>query len=63
MQTTKTCDSRGFNVGFTQVIHAIRNNNVDSEYSNRTSDTGHRRTYGNIAGTMEIIKVAKKETI
>jgi hypothetical protein len=55
-QTGKTFDIR-----YKEHIHAIRNNNDNSGYSNHTCilNTGH--TYGTITDTMEIIKTEKEK--
>jgi hypothetical protein len=49
---------RTFNVRYKEHIHAIRNNNNNSGYSNHILNTGH--TYGTINNTMDIIRTGKK---
>jgi hypothetical protein len=46
-----------FNIRYREHIHAIRNNNNNSRYSNHILNTGH--TYGTINDTMDIIRKGK----
>jgi hypothetical protein len=50
---------RAFHTRYKEHIHAIRNNNSNSGYSNHILNTGHK--YGTIADTMDIIKHREKE--
>jgi hypothetical protein len=49
---------RTFNIRHKEHIHAIRNNNNNSGYSNHIPNTGH--TYGTINDTMDIIRKGQK---
>jgi hypothetical protein len=49
---------RTFNIRYKEHIHAIRNNNNNSVYSNHILNTGH--TYGTIKDTMDIIRKGEK---
>jgi hypothetical protein len=49
---------RTFKVRYKKHIQAIRNNNVNSGYSNNILNTGH--TYGTINDTMDFIRNGRK---
>jgi hypothetical protein len=49
---------RSFNIRYKEHMHAIRNINNNSGYSNHILNTGH--TYGTINDTMDIIRNGKK---
>jgi hypothetical protein len=49
---------RTFHTRYKEYIHAIRNNNGNSGYSNHILNTGHAS--GNITGTMKIVKIDNK---
>jgi hypothetical protein len=49
---------RIFNIRYKEHIHAIRNNNSYSGYSNNTLNTGH--TYGTVADAMDVIRRGRK---
>jgi hypothetical protein len=49
---------RTFDIRYKEHIQTIRNNNSNSGYSNHILNTGH--TYGNIADTMDIIRMGRK---
>jgi hypothetical protein len=49
---------RIFHTRYKEHIHAIRNNNSNSGYSNHILNTGHK--YGTITDTMDIIRTHRK---
>jgi hypothetical protein len=49
---------RTFNVRYEEYIHAIRNINSNSGYSNHILNTGH--TYGTITDPMDIIRTGRE---
>jgi hypothetical protein len=49
---------RIFNTRYKEHIHAIRNSNSNSGYSNNILNTGY--TYGRVADTMDVIRRERK---
>jgi hypothetical protein len=49
---------RTFNITYKEHIQAIKNNNINSIYSNHILNTGH--TYGIITDTVDIIQTEKE---
>jgi hypothetical protein len=49
---------RTFNIRYKEHIHAIRNNNCNSGYSNYILNTGH--TYSTITDTMDLIRTGRQ---